>query len=63
MRNRDSFDMIFKLFPIFFGVVFLLALGAIGLQVYAAYTVVTDPQGAGEFVGQIIRGVISEAAK
>jgi hypothetical protein len=64
--RNDSMDVIFKLFPWIFGIVFVITLTVMVVQFavvgYVGYKVLTDPEGSAQFIGTIAGEAIRPVA-
>jgi hypothetical protein len=54
---------IFKLFPVFFGITFLLVIGTIVFQAWVTVKVIEKPEIVGEIVGKVYNGFKEETGE
>lgn len=63
----DRRDREMRLFKRIFWTIFigagLCATAGVAFQTWVIYQFATNPEAAGEFIGQIIRGVVNEASR
>lgn len=65
--NMDRHDREMRLFRRIFWTIFIgsgfAVVGMMMFQMWALYYLASNPEAAGEFVGQIIRGMVNEVSR